>query len=78
MLPASREVVIYGDCGIDERVGQGFWNDVRDAMVACFREGRLAAGLCEGVRRAGDKLAEHFPSDDEGVNEISNEVVQGE
>ena len=78
MLPARREVVIYGDRGIDDGVEQGFWNDVRDSMVACFRDGQVAAGLCEGVRRAGEKLATHFPSSGEDANEITNDVVQGE
>ena len=76
LVTTNREFLICGDKGIDEKVGVGFWEDVRDSMMARFREEDFAGGLVEGVALAGEKLAEHFPCRDGDVNEISDEVVE--
>lgn len=75
LVTTNREFLIYGDQGIHERVGQGFWDDVRNAMENKFREDRFGEGLVEGIRRIGDKLAAHFPRGREDRNEISDEVA---
>jgi uncharacterized membrane protein len=75
VVTANREFLIYGDRGIHERVRQAFWDDVRDRMSACFREGRYADGICEGVQLAGVKLTAFFPIRPDDKNEIANEVV---
>lgn len=78
LVTTNREFAICGDRGIHEKVGQGFWDDVRDAMQSRFREGLFAEGLCEGVRRVGAKLAEHFPRRPDDRNEVPNEVAHEE
>ena len=75
VVPANREYLIYGDNGIHEKVGQGFWTDVRDLMAQAFQEGRFGDGLRDAVLRTGVKLAEHFPIQDDDRNEISDEIV---
>ena len=75
LATAAREFLIFGDEGIHEKVGQGFWDEVRDRMGELFRQGRFGEGLCEGVRMAGEKLAEHFPARAVEVDEISDEVA---
>jgi uncharacterized membrane protein len=70
---AGREFLIFGDRGIHERVGQGFWNDVRDLMAERFGSDEFGIGLCEAVRRVGEKLAEHFPHQADDRNEIPDE-----
>ena len=76
LVVTNREFLIYGDIGIHEKVGQEFWDDVRDLMSTLFKEGRFAEGLCVGVEMAGEKLAAHFPYHGDDKDEISNEVVQ--
>lgn len=71
----SRELLIYGDEGVDERVGRDFWNDVRDAMVDELREGHLADGLATGIRLVGEKLASIFPADSTNRNGLANDVI---
>ena len=75
VVPANHEYLIYGDSGIHEKVGQGFWTDVRDAMAQAFQEGRFGDGVRDAVLRTGAKLAEHFPLQDDDRNEISDEIV---
>ena len=78
LVTTNREFLIYGDKGIHCKVGQGFWDDVRDRMSVLFAEGRHADALCEGVKRAGDKLTQFFPAATGDRNEVSNEVTFAE
>jgi uncharacterized membrane protein len=71
----NREFLLYGDEGIHAKVGQDFWNDVRDEMAEAFRRDAFGDGIAHGVRRIGDKLARHFPRRQDDVDEISNEIV---
>ena len=75
LVVTNREFLIYGDQGIHEKVGQAFWDDVRDVMAEKFHQDAFADGLCEGVRRAGEKLAEFFPWEEGDRNEISDEIL---
>jgi len=43
----SRELLIYGDDGVHQRVDETFWSDVRDAMLEELRAGRLADALAQ-------------------------------
>jgi uncharacterized membrane protein len=71
----SREILIYGDEGIDQRVDNQFWDDVRDMMIEEFRQGRLADGLCIGIRTLGETLSQFFPPTGSDVNELENALI---
>lgn len=75
LVLANHEFLVYGDKGIHEKVDDKFWLHVRDAMQARFREGKLAEGVCEGVKQVGEKLAVFFPRMADDQNELSNEVI---
>jgi uncharacterized membrane protein len=78
LVLANREFLIYGDQGIHEKVGQKFWDDVRDSMLGKFKEDNFGEGLCEGVRRVGEKLAQFFPHQAGDKNEIPDDVAHEE
>ena len=71
----SRELLIYGDEGVDTRVEPNFWDGVRDAMLEEFRAGRLADGVELGIRLVAEKLAALFPPTASDRNEIANELL---
>ena len=71
----SRELLIYGDDAVHQRVDEMFWSDVRDAMVEELRAGRLADALATGIRLVGEKLALLFPAVADDRNEIANDVI---
>ena len=75
LVATNREFLIYGDEGIHEKVGQDFWDDVRDKMQQAFREDAFGDGMCEGVRLIGQKLYDYFPHEEGDVNEISDGIV---
>jgi hypothetical protein len=46
-------------------------------MLANFREGRLAEGLCAGITEAGIQLAQFFPPQENDQNELPNQISFG-
>ncbi|RMF24057.1 MAG: TPM domain-containing protein [Bacteroidetes bacterium] len=77
LVPKEHKFAIFGDKGIHEKVPPGFWEEVRDIMREHFRQGRFADGVCEGIRRAGEKLATYFPRKDDDINELTDEISYG-
>ena len=70
----DRKFAILGDEGINNVVGEGFWNDVKDLMQSHFKEGRFADGLEQGILRCGEKLQTYFPSQSDKINEIPDDI----
>ena len=77
VAPRSRSFAVVGDVGIDEKVGEQFWSEVRDAMIEHLRNERYTEAIVHAVRTAGARLAEHFPTDPEGrsEDELPNEII---
>ena len=74
LVEKDREFLVYGDEGINSRVGERFWLDVKTAMADHFVVGNIATGLSLGLRLLADILVEHFPKKDE-ADELSNAIV---
>ena len=68
---------IIGDAGINARVPEGFWNEVRDTVLASFKSKQYSAGLSTGIRLAGQKLGEFFPYQQDDKNELSDHISYG-
>ena len=75
IVTTNRELLIFGDKGIHEKVSDHFWVDVKDAMVNHFKTGNHVQGIIQGVHEVADQLIEHFPRQSDDVNELSNEVI---
>ena len=75
LVVKNREILIYGDEGITQKVGVEFWVEVKDKMIQYFKEGQFLEGFKTGINCAGEKLAEYFPRSEDDVNELSNEVI---
>lgn len=74
----GRKVAVIGDAGIHAKLGQAYWQDVLDTVLAHFKQQRFCDGLCTGVQMIGEKLAEHFPWQRDDVNELSDDVSFGQ
>lgn len=70
----DHQFAILGDMGINQKVPDHFWEDIRDFMVAKFKEGKYAEGLSEGIKMAGRELKEHFPYQSNDRNELSDDI----
>lgn len=73
----DKQFAILGDKGINAKVPENFWEEVRDLMLPHFKEGRFVKGLTEGVALAGEKLKAFFPYQQDDVNELPDEISFG-
>ena len=70
----DREFLIFGDEGVHQKVGEGFWLNVKEEMLKYFKQGNIAEGLSLGLHLLADILIEEFPRK-ESKNEISNKII---
>ena len=73
---AERRAEIVADDAIASRVDASVWGDAMHAMLAEIRTGRIGAGMVSGINHAGAVLAEHFPRQDKGANELPDAVIE--
>lgn len=73
----NKQFSILGDIGINEKVQEGFWDDIKEEMQKLFKEDKFAQGICFGIERVGGKLKSFFPYRKDDINELSNEISEG-
>jgi uncharacterized membrane protein len=74
----DHKFAILGDIGINQLTPDDFWDVIKDNMGEYFKKGELTAGICEGIKMAGEQLKSHFPYQDDDVNELPDEVSFGD
>ncbi len=74
----DRKLAIWGDKGINEKVPDNFWEDVKETMIAHFKKNEFIEGLVKGIAMIGEKLREYFPYQSDDINELSDDVSLGE
>jgi uncharacterized membrane protein len=74
----DRKLAIVGDAGIHARVGDVYWETVRDLMVRHLRAAAPREAIVNAVEELGRALAQHFPrGPGDDPNELANEVSTG-
>lgn len=73
----DRTLVIMGDKGINDVVGQNFWEGTKDVIINHFKNGDMKQGLVEGILKAGEKLKKHFPYQKDDKNELPDDISVG-
>jgi len=74
----DRQLAIFGDKGIHERVGDLFWNKNVQVMLTHFNRKNYVGGLVEIISEIGQALKDYFPYDkDNDINELPDEIVFG-
>ena len=74
----DRKFAIIGDAGINKVVPEGFWNEIKELMIARFKAGEFTDGLIRGIELSGQQLKQYFPTQADDVNELSDEISYGE
>ena len=74
LAPRSRAFAIIGDTAIHEKCGSEFWSRVAAQMEEHFRRGEFTEGLVQGIREAGELLAQHFPRRSVDRNELPDAI----
>jgi len=75
--PKSRTFAIYGDTGVHEKCGDGFWREISAALTEYFKRDDFTGGIVHAVERAGGLLAVHFPRQPDDQNELPDTVIDG-
>ena len=70
----DRKFAILGDVGINKVVPANFWDEIKQAMLAFFKEGKFTEGLSKGILMAGEQLKANFPHQKDDVNELPDEI----
>jgi len=74
----DKKFAIIGDAGIHAKVGDTFWNEVREGMAGLFRQGKIIDGLEYAVMEAGTRLREFFPRSSGDINELPDDLHFGD
>jgi uncharacterized membrane protein len=74
----DRQLALYGDKGVHEKVGDAFWNENVKLMLSHFNKKNYAEGLARIVTEIGEALRQHFPyNGDTDKNELPDDIVFG-
>src|SRR5690242_759998 len=73
-----RQLAVYGDEGIHQKLGNAYWNDAVKKMIAHFNKNNYAEGISQCVRDVGEALYTHFPYNKEtDKNELPDDIIFG-
>ena len=70
----DRKLAIAGDAGVHTRVGEEYWQRIRDAMVERLRRGEPREAVVHAVTEVGTVLRRFFPRRPDDRNELSDQV----
>jgi len=70
----DKKFAVLGDGGLNAKVPEGFWNNIKEHLRKEFSAGNFTEGLSEGIIMAGQQLKSHFPYQKDDVNELSDEI----
>jgi len=73
----DHKLVVCGDKGINDILGQKYWEDTVTMMTGYFKNNQYKKGLIEGVTEIGQKLKQHFPFQSNDTNELSDDISKG-
>lgn len=75
VAPRVRKFAVIGDRAVHEKCGDPFWKEVAHEMSLYFGRGEFTEGIIHGIRRAGKLLADHFPRQAGGKNQLPNDIA---
>jgi uncharacterized membrane protein len=74
----DRQLAIFGDEGIHQKVGDAYWKDKVKKMIGNFNRSNYAEGIRQCVLEVGEALHAYFPYDRQvDKNELPDDIVFG-
>lgn len=73
----DHKFAIIGDEGINQKVGQNFWDSELSILGENFKIGDFENGFIRAIEEAGKKLKEYFPVLGVNENELPNDISFG-
>ena len=75
VAPRTHKFAVIGDVGVQTHCGDVFWRELADEMAGHFRKSEFTTGIVHAVRKAGQLLAQHFPTSPGNRNELPDDVA---
>ena len=74
----DRQLAIFGDRAIHEKVGEEFWKKQVMQIISQFHREHFAEAIAKVIKEIGDALRYHFPYDRQtDINELPDDIVFG-
>lgn len=73
----DRQLAIYADEGIYNRMGKQYWNDEVKKMIGYFKQDDFITGLCTIIGEIGETLKKEYPYKTDDKNELPDAIVFG-
>lgn len=74
----DRQLAVFGDERIHQKVGSDFWNAEVQKMIQHFNRDNYAAGIKDIITDIGEALTKHFPYNNAtDKNELPDDIVFG-
>jgi uncharacterized membrane protein len=73
----DRQLAVFADKGIHEKMGTAFWQAEVAKMIHLFGEKHYGDGIAGIVTEIGVALHYHFPYEDDDKNELPDDIVFG-
>ena len=73
----DHQFAVYGDEGINKKVGPNWWNQEAFKMIRDFTRERYAEAIANCVNDIGQALKQHFPYVKEDKNELPDDIEFG-
>ncbi|MEA3496886.1 MAG: TPM domain-containing protein [Bacteroidota bacterium] len=74
----DKKFAILGDAGINAKVEEHFWDNIKEEMGKFFKAEDFTKGLTKGISMAGEKLKKYFPyMEGEDINELPDDISFG-
>ena len=71
----EKRAVVLADKSISQHHPPETWQEVIDSMISGIKKQNIAEGFSLGVELCGNILAQHFPIQDDDINELENHLV---
>ena len=73
----DKQLAVFGDEGIHQRLGQSIWNDEVEKILGKFNQNEISNGICNMIKAIGTALTKYFPYSKDDKNELSDGIVFG-
>lgn len=70
----DKKFAVLGDIGINEKLGENYWEGLKDEMQEKFKKGEFKEALTHAAAHIGQSLTAHFPKTDSDQNELPNDI----
>lgn len=73
----DRQLALFADEGIYQKVGASYWNDEVKKIIGAFTKDDYTGGICGVINNIGAALKEKFPYESSDKNELPDEIIFG-